>query len=283
MREYRIRNILVPTDFSPISRYGIHHAVRIARLTKAHITLLNVVEPLTGGFGTSGMLGAIAAVEERMQKTSAGKLETMARSLTQRAKISLETLSVAGRVAPLVQRISKETKADLIVMGTHGATGFVENLLGSNTYRVASLTRVPLLSVHKKMARYRHVVYPIRNHVHALDKFPQALMFARLFKASVHIIGLLRSGHRMSEQSMRSQCTNVQKLFARRGVEAEIEYTSEGFLPDVVMRRAHAYTGSLVVTVQDADFHLVEVFQGTFTKRVLHTMLSPVLTVPSRH
>jgi hypothetical protein len=105
-------------------------------------------------------------------------------------------------------------------------------------------------------------------------------MFAKLFKARVQIIGLLKSGQKRQETEMRAQCAAVQTQFAAHAVAATITFTDRGFFPDAAMRFAHTHSGSLVVIVQDADFHLVEVFQGTFTKRVLHRVFSPVLTVP---
>jgi nucleotide-binding universal stress UspA family protein len=196
--------------------------------------------------------------------------------------VAVTVLVEVGRVAPAVKKAAREVRADLIIMGTHGASGFVENLLGSNTYRIASLTSVPLVSIHRKMRQsgYSHIVYPVREEARALDKFAHALAFARLFKARVHILGLLHPEQKEREKNMRAQCVSVRKRFKSNGVTAIMKFTYSEFFPDAIIRYAHAHSGPLVVTIQDADFHLVEIFQGTFTKRVLHSILSPVLVIP---
>jgi nucleotide-binding universal stress UspA family protein len=79
---------------------------------------------------------------------------------------------------------------------------------------------------------------------------------------------------------MRAHCLLIQKRFHRAGVTASVSLSTADFFPDAIIRHAHAHPGSLIVTMQDADFHLVEVFQGTFTKKVLHSILSPVLVIP---
>jgi nucleotide-binding universal stress UspA family protein len=282
MKSYRIKNILVPTDFSPNARHGLHHAERIAKLAQAKITLLNVVEPIGGAASTSGMLGVCEMLEKKAQEMSRRKLERMAHATTKRSKVPVAVLAVVGGVASEVKKATRNVHADLIIMGTHGANGFVENLLGSNTYRIASFTSVPLMSVHRKMRRsgYSHIVYPVREQARALDKFAHALVFARLFNARVHILGLLHPEQKEREKNMRAQCVSVKKRFKSNGVSATTRFTYAEFFPDAIIRYAHAYSGPLVVTIQDADFHLVEVFQGTFTKRVLHTILSPVLVIP---
>ncbi len=282
MLNYQIKNILVPTDFSVSASYAMQHAELIAKRTKARITLVHVIEPVNDGVGTSGMLGVAKQMEEKLQKERKRKLARVAHAAKKRSAVIVDSVVVVGRITAMLSKAITEMNADLVVMGTHGVSGFVENLLGSNTYRVASLTKVPLLSVHKKIgpAGYKHIVYPVRDYARVLKKLDHTILFARLFKARVHIIGLLKPGQKEHENEMRSQCTSVQKRFAENKITAEITYTSDSFFPEAAIRFAHTHPASLVVTVQDADFHLVELFQGTFTKRVLHKILAPVLTVP---
>jgi nucleotide-binding universal stress UspA family protein len=139
-----------------------------------------------------------------------------------------------------------------------------------------------VLSVHRKIDRsgYNHIVYPIREQSQALRKFSHTLMFARLFKAAVHIIGLVTPDQGDQERQMRALCADIQKRFALRKIPADTAFSFKGFFPEVAIRYGHAHPGSLVVITQDSDFHLVEVFQGAFSKRVLQKVLSPVLAVP---
>jgi nucleotide-binding universal stress UspA family protein len=282
MKNFRIKNILVPTDFSPISRHAVQHAERIAVAAGARITLLNVVEPLGSAFGTSGMLELSSLMEEKQRRASIKKLEGIARRMGNRFRLKTDTLTATGRIAPEITNAAATTSADLIVMGTHGSTGFVENLLGSNTYRVASISKVPLISVHKSISRsgYSHIIYPVRDPAQGMRKFPYAMLFARLFHAKVHIIGLLATEHDIQERAMRSQCIAIQKRFKSSRIPVEVAYRDTGFLPEVAIRYGHTLPRALVVITQDTDFHLVEVFQGVFSKRVLHRVLSPVLALP---
>jgi nucleotide-binding universal stress UspA family protein len=284
MKKYTIRNILVPTDFSPIARHALSHAERIARLMRAHVTLINAVEPLKGAFGTSGMLGVSSRLERKQEELNAARLRRMARAVEKRSGVRVSTLTVVGRVAPAITKAATKIRADLIIMGTHGASGFVENLLGSNTYRIASLAKTPLLSVHKNIGKsgYGHIVYPIREQSQAMRKFSHALAFAGLFGSRVHIIGLVTPEQEDQVRSMQNRCAAIQKRFTAHRIPADIAYTSKGFFPESALRHGHAHPDSLVVIAQDSDFYLVEVFQGVFSKKVLHSVLSPVLSIPNR-
>jgi nucleotide-binding universal stress UspA family protein len=284
MKNYRIKNILVPLDFSPLSLHALNHAERLSRLSHAHITLLHVIEPFGSGFGTSGMLATAMRLERELQIQSAKRLQKIARTAMQSTKGQADTIVIVGPIASTITRAATETKADLIIMGTHGASGFVENLIGSNTYSVATLSRIPVLSVHKPVERsgYSNLIYPVREKAGAMDKFPYALAFARLFNARVHVVGHLPVGNKGQARRIRALCVLVEKKFSGFGLATKGAFTSSDEFAEAVIRYANDYSGSMVVILQDHDFHLVEVFRGSYTKKMLHKVLSPVLAVPSR-
>lgn len=282
MKSYRIRKILVTTDFSALSLHALNHAERIAVRAGARITLLHVVSPQSGGYGTSGMLSAANKLEEKRQAVAAAQLRTIAAKFMARSEVKITTTARIGNIASTITKTASDIKANLIVMGTHGATGFVENMLGSSTYRVAGHSRIPVLSVHKALPRngYNNLVYPVRDRTQAMSKYEFALAFASLFKARVHIVGLLRTNEAEDEQRMRELCSATQSRFEKDGIAVTVKYTQTGEFPVAVMKYARAYADPLVVIKQDRDFLLAEIFRGTFTKAVLHKVLSPVLTIP---
>ena len=283
MKEYVLKNILVPIDFSTFSRYALHHAERIGELTHARITLLHVVEPFIDVWGANaGMIGSAMGLVRDLHIRGSNELKRISKATLKRTGVQVRTIATIGRIAPTIRKKALETRSDLIVMGTHGASGFVENLIGSNTYQVATLSSVPVLSVHRTMGRhgYSHIVYPVRSNVRPMEKFSHALMFAKLFKAQVHVVGLLQPGTKTTQTAMRTLCATITRRFAREGVETKQALTSHQHIADAVIRYAQHYPGSLVVINRDHDFRLVEVFQGTFSKRILHKILRPVLSVP---
>jgi nucleotide-binding universal stress UspA family protein len=284
MTLYAITNILVPTDFSALSFHAISHAEQIASRADACITLLHVVAPREGGYGTSGMKGVAARLEKSQQITRARKLHTIAQEIASRTRLRVSSAVRIGNIPSTIRQEATRARANLVVMGTHGATGFVETMLGSISYRVAGHCRVPVLSVHKGMTRkgYGNIVYPVRDLEQAMAKFRFALAFAMLYRSRVRIIGLLRAGERDRKEEMRNLCLATKERFAEAGIAATVTFTTTNDFPSATIRHAHRHTDSLVVIAQDRDFLLAEVFRGTFSKAVLHKVLSPVLTIPGR-
>lgn len=280
MKPYRINNILVPVDFSPISMNALRHAEILAKRSGGRIKVLHVVQPYYYTFGDGGMAVAATRLEKRMYSEGVKKLSRTARYSTIRAKVPVETLVLSGDIATMITMTATKIKADLIVMGTHGAKGFVDQLLGSTTYRVAALSAIPVLSVPKQAhgAAYKRIVYPIREESHAAAKFPHALTLAKLWGATIDVLGFLRLGQRQRLNRMRSLCAVIKRDFVRQGVKAKTVFTSKEAFADETLRQASPH--SLVVIYGDSDLRLVDLFHRSFTKGILHSSASPVLMVP---
>jgi nucleotide-binding universal stress UspA family protein len=145
----RIRNILVPTDFSEPALAAWRYAKGFARHSKARLHLLHVIgDPyLYGDWGTEG-----AAL--RMDQLLAEARRASERGLAAWASGSggaARRIATATAMGPIVTRIldyAARHRIDLIVIGTHGR-GFVGHfLLGSVAERVVQRSPVPVLTVH---------------------------------------------------------------------------------------------------------------------------------------
>lgn len=142
-----IRNILCPVDFSDFSRRAVDHAVAIARWYQAKLTLFHVaaaVPVAAYGPGSAGLAPVVAAHADR---------DELLRSLREFADEETRTavpteLDVAeGDVAGTVLARAEAKAHDLIVMGTHGRSGFERLLLGSVTEKVLRKASCPVLTV----------------------------------------------------------------------------------------------------------------------------------------
>jgi nucleotide-binding universal stress UspA family protein len=140
--------ILVPLDGSPTSERGFEEAVALARVMKSTLLLVNVVDtvPMAIEMATTTTWQEIC---EGMRKRGQGLLDR-ARLTAADHGVSSETLLVearAERVADTLVDEARNTKCDLVVMGTHGRRGFSHALLGSDAERLVRQCPVPVLLV----------------------------------------------------------------------------------------------------------------------------------------
>lgn len=125
-----VRKILVPTDLSDHSLVAIEYAKNVARLFHASVHILHVVEDLD------------SFVADKCKEV------TMFLALRLSDMSNCYTLVRRGEPEREIIRVASEGKFDLIIMATHGKTGFAHVLLGTVAERVVERSPIPVLTVN---------------------------------------------------------------------------------------------------------------------------------------
>lgn len=142
-------NILIPTDGSALSAKATQSALSLAKLHKARVTVL-MVSPTFRQMADEGFILPGLQMNKRDWEESAGKrarnvLDDVAGQAAS-AGIKCETVHVFKDMphAAIIDTAKKQG-CDLIVMGSHGYGGFKQWVLGSETTRVLSQSKIPVL------------------------------------------------------------------------------------------------------------------------------------------
>ncbi len=137
--------ILVPLDGSPRAEQALPVAARIARASGGSVILLQVVSPPIdyGGGLTQTPLMTEQIIEAELAMSS-GYLDRVAEA-RELAEIETTTEVMFGLPAPDILAIAESRSVDLIVMCSHGRTGFTRWVLGSVAQKIAHHCPVPLL------------------------------------------------------------------------------------------------------------------------------------------
>jgi nucleotide-binding universal stress UspA family protein len=133
-----VRRILCPTDFSETSAHAVEQAAAIAGYYKASILALHVYQPIdawVNAESVDGLLEQTAAVFEGVTK----------------AGVKLDVAVDVGSPVHHILNRAANLPADLIVMGTHGASGFEHLVLGSITEKVLRKAPCPVLTVPPRL------------------------------------------------------------------------------------------------------------------------------------
>jgi len=146
----QFRRILCASDFSPASRPALRRAMGLARASHATLTIAHVysaIIPVMGDGLAPAQLYDRWMVEVRVEaQRRLDRLVAQAKKSGVRAK----GLLLEGVPHDRILRAAKSTRADLIVLGTHGRTGIGRVILGSVAARVVALARCPVLTVRAK-------------------------------------------------------------------------------------------------------------------------------------
>ncbi len=147
-----IRKMMVPTDFSFYSEQAMQYAAMIAKVFKARILLVHVIEPFT--YSVTDMLNVVDHFVAL--KTIAQPLLDNARKKLLKKGLTVETDLLDGVPYREILQKSRQAGVDMIVMGTHGRTGVEHFLLGSVAEKVVRLSACPVLTV-RSMIRTKGV------------------------------------------------------------------------------------------------------------------------------
>jgi nucleotide-binding universal stress UspA family protein len=138
-----------PTDFSAASRPALKKAIELAKKDRAALTLLHVMAPMipAGNLYISPRTYDewAAATTESANKAMGGLLKR-----ARAAAVKAKSIVLMGVPADVIVRTARTRRAALIVMGTHGRSGFSRFLLGSVASRVVATSPCPVLTVRGK-------------------------------------------------------------------------------------------------------------------------------------
>ena len=141
------QRILVPIDFSNISKDALPWAAFLAAPFGAELILLHVVEkfPIDYLFGRKLMNETIVP----LMKQAEADLERLAASLSKSTGLNLSAVAREGTPFEEICHAAESLGADLIVLTTHGYTGLKHVWLGSTAERVVRHAHCPVLAVRK--------------------------------------------------------------------------------------------------------------------------------------
>jgi nucleotide-binding universal stress UspA family protein len=143
------KNILIPTDGSELAAKAAQHGVALAKAVGSKVTALTVAMPfgvITLAMGV--VVDSPAEYKKRVQQNSAKTLGAVA-DQAKAAGVACETV-VAEHEHPYQAIIdtARSKGCDLIVMASHGRGGFAALVLGSETVKVLTHSKIPVL-VHR--------------------------------------------------------------------------------------------------------------------------------------
>lgn len=182
------KTIIVPTDFSKGSEVALNYAVAFAKSMKAKIILLNAFHNVYSADDLP--METIDAAEKSMEKKSQSILQAICARVNKEKQVSCRAVSRRGLAVDVILNVMDELKPDLIVMGTKGASGLKKIIIGSNTVKVISDSKRPVIAVPENSVfkSIKSIVYATDYGVGDMDALKQLSKMAKAFKSVITLI-----------------------------------------------------------------------------------------------
>lgn len=292
----RLKTILVPIDFSTASLYPIQWAKFIAQRTKAAIHLVNVHDfgyPIAQAL-TPPVIGSEAEITDHLHQD----LQMVAIS----EKVRNPAFHIrAGRPFDEVCRVANEIQADLIVLSTHGRTGWERVFLGSTAEKIVRHAACPVLVARPIRSRrksdlvLRQIVVPVDFSECAKCGLEYAIALARIFGAKLSLLNVIQLHHdlppvviysqsrinRWAREIAEAHMTDLVQATDFGGVKFETEIKM-GSPAQKICRFAVKEKADLILTPTHGRTGLSHALIGSTAEQIIRYARSPVLVVPSR-
>jgi nucleotide-binding universal stress UspA family protein len=278
----KIKRILAPTDFSALAARALEYAAELARRTGAELVVLYADPFLPPPHFTSEQIDGLVATLEQHRTAAAAELGRHAAKRVGEG-VSYRTLVVEDTPAAAILHTAEEIDADVIVMGTHGRSGFNRFLLGSVAERVLHETKRPLLTVRDTAPRASdaparpRVVCPVNFTDVARAALDAATSMARLLDAELVVLHVVED----DSEASREITAKIQSWLPPDSGAASDVLVLEGNAAEKVIEYAKTHAADLIVLGASPRRLGDTSVLGTTAVRVTRHAPIPVLTVVS--
>ncbi len=254
-----MKNILVPTDFSDCARHAAMAALAIAEKARADIHFLHIMQDTEIEFHKPQ---PPKNPKQRTQDSNKGFAQNELNAWVARAAklgINAVPMLVVNKGNERIEDYIAPLKIDMIVMGSHGATGIREWVIGSNTQRVVHNASVPVLVIKQPVTdpfKIQSIIFASTFQEVVTDAFEIVVRFARLWKATVNVFFINFKDKLADQETINQVVLNLVKPYPdisytinsaeTNDEEWAIHQLSEQLGADMIALTTHDKTGFLL-------------------------------------
>lgn len=277
-KQFHIKKILIPYDFSETADLSLEHGIFMAQLLKAEVTLLHVVETVSF---TSAIAHALGGMEKKIETATTKKLEELAQQIHRKSGIFINIKTEVGRIYRKIVSVARQTNADILIMGSHGVSGYQRFNLGTNTSRVISESPCPVLSVqtHAKQLGFKKIILPIDDTPSSRQKVIYAMELAKNYGSHISIAGLINFTNDDRRRKFIIKIEQVEEFLINHDITCDIRFLNGSDLGQMILQFAEEQDADLLVIMTDQEPTLTGYFMGSNANKVVNHSKIPVLSI----
>lgn len=270
---YSPEKILVPIDLSQTSLNALDTAIAFARKKSAQLFLLNVVEPnySTAKHNEPDLDDYLASEDV---------LTALVGSIQNSYGLQPKLIQKEGIVHDIILRTSMEEQADLIIMGSSGASGFRNGYTGTNAYLVMKYAGCPVLLVPpmKKFLNFKRAVFPIRPVAGALRGYEVLCHFVSS-QSTLDVLGLSYRNMERGTKVLEKIADEIKEQANSDNVTIRTVWGEGMNVAEDVLYYANQNLTDLIVVTNILDVTSKFGFVGPYTQAIIHNSKVPVLNI----
>jgi nucleotide-binding universal stress UspA family protein len=274
-----MKKILVAIDFLDCSLNALAHAVSIAAKAGAELEMvwINMPDDSKEIFKCDPDT-MLAEVEKRFRE--------LIKQHTREIGKGKMTYNVRqGKVYKEIVQEAEDINADMIVVGTHGSSGFEEFWIGSNANKIVSATDKPIITIRGGVDIQRplsKIVLPIDSTVETRQKLPFTTELAKIHDAEVFVLSVYTT----KVANVRYRVDTYTDQVIEYLEEEEVKYTRDAVEADNLTKSTIGYAerieANLISIMTEQERTTANLWLGTFAQQMVNHSPFPVLSIHPR-
>ncbi len=269
-----MKRIVVGIDFSDNSFNALEHAILIAKKANMSVTMVWVdhidYSKEIFNIDPTHRLDAVAKQFNELMKKYKGCCN------------NIDFVVRKGKVYSEICDVADELKAYMIVVGTHGLSGFEEFWSGSNANRIVSASNVPVLTIrggNDISQNLDRIVLPLDSTKVTREKIPITADLAKYFDSEVHILGLQTSSHTDIRYRIKAYVAQAEDYFKERNIKFVSAFMDSDQITDDTLEYAKKIKANMISIMTEQETTTSNLWMGPYASQMVNHSPFPVLSV----
>lgn len=279
-----MKKILVPTDFTPTAENAIETARMLAKKHNAEILFLNVIElnsgevlNTTGGPASHATFADGILIQESIKRAQdeMARLVDVSKFQGIKAEYEIKLGNPFGHIFSSIE----DHNIDFIVMGTKGASGLSEIIIGSNTEKVVRKAKCPVLAIKESLDEnsFRNIVYATNFGTNEAGVVAAIKDLQSTFNSKVNLVWI------NTPNNFKSDATNrplLDKFVKDHGLNnCSTHVYSDIIAEDGIRNFAEYIDAGLIVMGTNSYTGISRLIRGSIAEDMINHAVRPVMTV----
>ena len=269
-----MKRIVVGIDFSDNSFNALEHAILIAKKANMSITMVWVdhidYSKEIFNIDPTHRLDAVVKRFDEIIKEHEGCCN------------NIDFVVRRGKVYSEICEVADEIQAYLIVVGTHGLSGFEEFWSGSNANRIVSASNVPVLTIRGGVdvsQNLDRIVLPLDSTKVTREKIPITAELAQYFNSEIHILGLQTSGQQDIRYRIKAYVAQAEDYFKERDIQYVSVFIDSKQITDDTLDYAKKIKANMISIMTEQETSTANLWMGPYASQMVNHSPFPVLSV----
>ena len=275
-----IKTILVPTDFSDLSKNALRVAVKMAQRHEAKLIISHTVHTYYMiDRGGKQVIGADTVQENR--NTAKTKLLELQTSLHQEFNITIETKISSESILDSINELILSDKVDIVVMGTSGRQKIRQFILGSNSYNILLNANCSVLLIPETFRKtsFKKILFPVRVN-HELDqKADLSILLAEKNGGDINLLGV---GDLDKMEDVKKDYIAMKRNLMLKSADYESEFQLSHDNAEVIIQAAIDKESDIIILADQDEDSWKSFMADNFFKKMINGTDIPLLIVKSK-